>query len=67
MWVVSALAFDQLPVEFAVPAGVGDIATAIVAFGVVFALPCSRAAQLGRPSPQLLQAAPRSLTQDWQS
>ena len=33
-----ALAFDQLPAGFAVPAGVGDIATGIAAFGVVLAL-----------------------------
>jgi hypothetical protein len=33
-----ALAFDQLPAGFAVPAGVGDIATGISAFGVVLAL-----------------------------
>jgi hypothetical protein len=33
-----ALAFGQLPAGFAVPAGVGDIATGIAAFGVVLAL-----------------------------
>jgi hypothetical protein len=33
-----ALAFDQLPAGFAVPAGLGDIATGIAAFGVVLAL-----------------------------
>jgi hypothetical protein len=33
-----ALAFDQLPAGFAAPAGVGDIATGIAAFGVVLAL-----------------------------
>jgi hypothetical protein len=33
-----ALAFDQLPAGFAVPAGVGDIATGIAAFAVVLAL-----------------------------
>ena len=33
-----ALAFDQLPAGFAVPAGVGDIATGIAALGVVVAL-----------------------------
>ena len=33
-----ALAFDQLPAGFAVPAGVGDIATGVAAFGVVLAL-----------------------------
>jgi len=33
-----ALAFDELPAGFAVPAGVGDIATGIAAFGVVLAL-----------------------------
>jgi hypothetical protein len=33
-----AVAFDQLPAGFAVPAGVGDIATGIAAFGVVLAL-----------------------------
>lgn len=33
-----ALAFDQLPAGFAVPAGVGDIATGIAASGVVLAL-----------------------------
>jgi hypothetical protein len=33
-----ALAFDQLPAGFAVPAGVGDIATGIAALAVVLAL-----------------------------
>lgn len=33
-----ALAFDQLPAGFAVPAGVGDIATGIAASGVLLAL-----------------------------
>lgn len=33
-----ALAFDQLPAGFAVPAGVGDLATGIVALAVVLAL-----------------------------
>jgi hypothetical protein len=33
-----ALAFDQLPAGFAVPAGVGDIATGIAALGVVLGL-----------------------------
>lgn len=33
-----ALAFDQLPGGFAVPAGVGDIATGIAALGIVVAL-----------------------------
>ena len=33
-----ALAFDRLPAGFAVPAGVGDIATGIAALGVVLAL-----------------------------
>jgi hypothetical protein len=33
-----ALAFDQLPAGFAVPAGVGDIATGIAGVGVVLAL-----------------------------
>jgi hypothetical protein len=33
-----ALAFDQLPAGFAVPAGAGDIATGIAALGVVLAL-----------------------------
>jgi hypothetical protein len=33
-----ALAFDQLPAGFAVPAGVGDIATGIAALAVVMAL-----------------------------
>jgi hypothetical protein len=33
-----ALAFDQLPAEFAVPAGVGDLATGIAALAVVLSL-----------------------------
>ena len=33
-----ALAFDQLPAGFAVPAGLGDLATGIAALAVVFAL-----------------------------
>jgi hypothetical protein len=33
-----ALAFDQLPAGFAVPSGVGDIATGMPAFAVVLAL-----------------------------
>ena len=33
-----ALAFDQLPVGFAVPAGVGDLATGIAALAVVLSL-----------------------------
>jgi hypothetical protein len=33
-----ALAFDQLPAGFAVPAGIGDLATGIAAFAVVLSL-----------------------------